>query len=1414
MDRRWYVMRSVWLLSVQIGLLLWVSLGQAQTTSITSSGLGTTISPASIDPAGRPNYTITGGTRPGDGPNLFHSFGDFSVGTNNVARFFNETGRATTNILSRVTSGNPSAIFGEISTQSFGSANLFLINPAGVVFGPAASLNVGGSVHFSTADYLRLGSGNDRFYADLGKTSQLTSAPVTAFGFLGERPAGPITVQGGNALTVSEGKALSLVGGDITIAGRTLSAPGGQINVASVKSAAEAFLNPVGQSPGLDVVASGQTSTGPQPTTAEGTVLIRGGELVGAVTLGNNAALQADALSVGKAGNIDIEAKTLNMSPGSLISAATAVVVKDGNSSTISASELIKISGATIVSGPLASGNQANVTITSPGVVALTDATIKTDVTVLGEQAGNISIQSDQLSMDNARLEALVSSASGGQSGDVISGGDIALTATSMNLSNSTLSNSTIGNTKAGSMILRGQDIVLQNSRLSGTSNLSLGGPGNVGPTGGRAGTVTIEGINGPAQKLTISNSAIDTSILTAGSPLSLPADIRITSQVVTLTDHASITAKSTGAAPAGNINIDAGTLTMNPGTNITASTSGSGNAGNISITASDHVTLSGPDTKVSSDTSSTGNAGSIIINTNRLTNNNTIATGGISSSSKSKTDTAGSAGHIVIRGQDGGGSYAESVVLDNGTIYSSIAGGTESSMPASIDIRSQSVTLANAATIDAGTTGTDQVRTAPDAPHIGAPGGNINISVASLSMNSAPPSATIPPISTPTSQISATTSGPGRGGNITIHATDHVTLSGGQISTMSKGTTTGKFPECSNTCGQAGTITITAPALTLEAVESAIGLKKVSGIGAQTQGSGAAGTISLDVASLLIKDSNPPSETAGTVFKGIDASTIGSGAGGKIDIRADSIRLEAGLISTQGGENSGSGAPGNIEIAVGQLTLLDGSLIRANNKGPTAGGTLTIHGKGSASADIVSISHSILSTGTTGTANGGPLNIAANTINLTDGAVINSSATGAGDAGTISITASDHVTLSGPDTKVSSDTSSTGNAGSLTINANQLTINNRGGISSSSTSPDTSAGSAGQITIQGLNGKGSSAQTFTLDNSTIQTTVKGGKFVDSPDKGDQADPSPGQIHINAQSLNLANGGTIRSDTSAVVPKEDLAANEVAVPAGAITLLAGSNLSLTSGATISSSSTASAPTQSRETTTSIGNAGNIQLTTGDSISLTNSTVLTTAADASGGNITLTAPNMVRLVGATLKSSVFGPAGSNGGNISIDTVGPQFVILQGNSQIRAEAIKGSGGDITIHGGVVLQEPGSVLDATSALGVSGSINIQAPFQQLSGAIAPLPQAFAVATNLYGQRCATEKGGQFSSFVQGARDGVPPQPGDLIPSPLLLESDGTSPSLASLSAPNLAAVRLGLPEFDHPAPVTFLLSAGCRS
>jgi len=94
---------------------------------VTSSGLNT-----SVNTTGGVS-TITGGTRPGDGPNLFHSFGSFSVDVGETANFSNDSGLATSNILSRVTGGNPSQIYGTIQTTGFPGANLYLMNPAGIL---------------------------------------------------------------------------------------------------------------------------------------------------------------------------------------------------------------------------------------------------------------------------------------------------------------------------------------------------------------------------------------------------------------------------------------------------------------------------------------------------------------------------------------------------------------------------------------------------------------------------------------------------------------------------------------------------------------------------------------------------------------------------------------------------------------------------------------------------------------------------------------------------------------------------------------------------------------------------------------------------------------------------------------------------------------------------------------------------------------------------------------------------------------------------------------------------------------------------------------------------------------------------------------------------------------------------------
>ncbi|MFO0699769.1 MAG: filamentous hemagglutinin N-terminal domain-containing protein [Nitrospira sp.] len=264
---------------------------------ITPSGLNTQVNLSSATPTDTAQYDITGGTR--SGMNLFHSFGEFNVPQHNIANFLNDAGLPTTNILGRVTGGNPSNIFGTVQTTGFGDANLFLMNPAGMVFGPTASLNVGGSITFTTADYMRLSNADGRggiFHADPTASSLLTSSPIAAFGFLGSSPA-PITVQGAT-LRAPPGHSLSLVGGNLTIESSTLTtvksqpaqppSPAGQIHLASVASPGEILSSTLdlapninGQSPAtLGAINMTERSVIDTSGAGGGTVLIRSGHFV------------------------------------------------------------------------------------------------------------------------------------------------------------------------------------------------------------------------------------------------------------------------------------------------------------------------------------------------------------------------------------------------------------------------------------------------------------------------------------------------------------------------------------------------------------------------------------------------------------------------------------------------------------------------------------------------------------------------------------------------------------------------------------------------------------------------------------------------------------------------------------------------------------------------------------------------------------------------------------------------------------------------------------------------------------------------------------------------------------------------------------------------------------------------------
>ncbi|MBD2182878.1 filamentous hemagglutinin N-terminal domain-containing protein [Planktothrix sp. FACHB-1355] len=192
------------------------------------------------------NFTIDNGAV--EGNNLFHSFREFSIPTNGSA-FFNNAANIQ-NIFSRITGGNISQIDGLIRAN--GSANLFLLNPAGILFGPNAQLNIGGSFLGTTADTIRFADGVE-FSATNPTATPLLTVSIPVGLQMGETP-GTITVQNTGhrlndnilirldfknnpvGLRVSYGNSLILVGGNINLDGGLLTAQSGQIELGSASS--------------------------------------------------------------------------------------------------------------------------------------------------------------------------------------------------------------------------------------------------------------------------------------------------------------------------------------------------------------------------------------------------------------------------------------------------------------------------------------------------------------------------------------------------------------------------------------------------------------------------------------------------------------------------------------------------------------------------------------------------------------------------------------------------------------------------------------------------------------------------------------------------------------------------------------------------------------------------------------------------------------------------------------------------------------------------------------------------------------------------------------------------------------------------------------------------------------------------
>ena len=695
-----------------VGPLLWLLYfplaSNAQAAApITPSGLNTQVNLSATPPAGKTQYDITGGTRPGGGANLFHSFGDFNVPTNNIANFLNETGLPTSNILGRVTGGNISNIFGTIQTTNFGAANLFLMNPTGFLFGPNATVNVGGMVAFTTADYLRLVDGA-RFNAipDAAADALLTASPVAAFGFLGSNLAA-INFEGGQ-LTVANGTGIALVGGNISLmpdssgTPSSITALGRPIQLTSVAGPGEVAADTGIPAPGmaLGIITLGEgtiISSAGDPSFGDGSggaISIRGGQLV---ATGASILTNPTFGSTGQGGAVTIAVTDSASFINSTIDASSLSANGDGGSVSVTGSNLT-LQDSTIMTGvfgdgitPITGGGGA-VTLTGTESVTLTRSSIHTDTFFSNGNAGAVTFMAPIVTVEESFISTSV--LGDGITPITASGGAVTLSGTnSISLQRSSISTETFeteGN--SGAVTITAPTITNVGSPhtqgiITGTHSFS----GD--PNAGNGGDIEITGIN-----VALTDFAHLESVADSVGTFSRGGNIRISgAQNILLDNGTSFVTTTISQGNAGNIELVSPHVTIRGQSSLASDTFGLGSAGTIKLTSTGNISLeSGSTIFATADPGSQGTAGRIEFNTPQLT-----ITGG--SAARSQTFGSGPGGTVTVQGTN---SAAQSVLIDgqgSGIFTNTEGTGTGGN----INLFANSVTLQNGAHVSSSSTGT-----------------------------------------------------------------------------------------------------------------------------------------------------------------------------------------------------------------------------------------------------------------------------------------------------------------------------------------------------------------------------------------------------------------------------------------------------------------------------------------------------------------------------------------------------------------------------------------------------------------------------------------------------------------------------------------------------------------------------------
>lgn len=637
------------------------------------------------------------------GSNLFHSFQDFNINDGQGAFFNNPAG--IENILTRVTGGNPSNIFGTLGV--LGNANLFLLNPNGIVFGPNAQLDLTGSFFASSAESLVFADGY-QFSATNPNAPPLLTINVPIGLQFGTNP-GEIVNQSVatnemgevRGLQVPSGETLALVGGNVTLDGGNLQPRGGRVELGGLAAAGMVGVNTDGSlsfpdgveradvalqnAAEVNVRAGGGGSIAVRARNLEmsGESIFRAGiesgmgvpgvqagdivvEATGTTVLSEGSLLANLALeqAIGNGGNVDVTTGSLQVNSGAALSATTRGQ-GNGGLVKIQVADTASFDGGDAFSQVAAGavGNAQGIEITARALSVSNGGQLEASTRGQGD-AGKISIRAtDTVSFDGVSSEGFQSGAfSRVEAGAVGSSQGIEITTGTLSVSNSAqLEASTSGQGDAGKITIHATDSVSFDGESEALSRVETGAVGNT--LGIEIDTRTLSLING-------SQLDVSTNGQGDGGLITIQAADTVSLDGVSSQGNVSAVISQVRESAIGNsqgIEIFTDSLLLNNGASLQSITVGQGDAGRISIQATDAVSLD--NSSISSFANQLGNplalgsGGNIEITARTLSLNN--------SDLSTQTNGQGNAGNISVRVADSvsiiGGVGFVTAVLDLG---------------------------------------------------------------------------------------------------------------------------------------------------------------------------------------------------------------------------------------------------------------------------------------------------------------------------------------------------------------------------------------------------------------------------------------------------------------------------------------------------------------------------------------------------------------------------------------------------------------------------------------------------------------------------------------------------------------------------------------------------------------------------